>query len=151
MNLHQLQRKATTLSNQKEVYRIGFEIMKSLEAYLVDLQQIQLSKGQNNQGLSLGTYSKATEEIAKQNSPREPKKAGDPYNFEWTGRFFDQMKLKVVLSQSEAYFISNDKKFPMLEDKYPGLMGLTQEHLTEAIKDKILPEFVKRCRSLLTT
>ncbi len=146
--LRTLKNRTKTLTKEQEVYRIGFEVIEKLEAYLIDLQQIQLESGRNNQNQPLGNYSKKTEALSRTNPPVMPKVAGQPYNFQWEGDFFRGMKLEIA--RASAVFTSIDPKFGLLEDKYPGLMGLTPESLGEAIKDKILPNFIKECRLLLT-
>lgn len=147
MNLIQFRQNLARTSNREEIYKEVFRIIRLLEAYLVDLQQLQLSEGQNPQGQTIGTYSPATEEFAKQENPLQPKRAGDPYNFEWTGKFFRGMNIKV--GKNEAVFTSSDSKTPLLIQQYGQLFGLSDKHLEEAVREKILPRFLEEWRGKL--
>jgi hypothetical protein len=146
-NLLQFRQNLAKISNRKDVYEEVFRAIKFLETYLLDLQKEQLSAGVDNEGVEIGTYSRLTETIARQSNPIKPKRAGDPYNFEWTGGFFQGMRLDV--GKQEAVFTSSDSKTPMLTVKYPGLLGLTQDHLNQALEDRIIPEFLKAWKEKL--
>lgn len=147
MNLVQFRQNLSKVSNRDAIYEEVFRAIKFLEAYLLDLQKAQLSQGVDNEGVEIGTYSPATEAIAKQSNPIKPKRAGDPYNFEWTGGFFQGMRLDV--DKREAVFTSSDQKTPMLVVKYPGLLGLTERNLEIALADRIIPQFLKQWRDKL--
>lgn len=117
---------------------MAFGVLKRLESFIIDLNQIQLSKGQDIFGGSLGVYSPATEEIAKGENTREPKIAGKPYNFEWTGELFDNMY--IVFTDNTADIFSRDPKAAFIDDTYGGnIFGLTDEHKTELLTEKVLP------------
>lgn len=147
MNLLQFRTSLKQVSNKDAIYGEVFGAIKFLEAFLIDLQQAQLEKGVDNQGAEIGTYSPATEAIARQSNPIRPKRAGDPYNFEWTGGFFRGMRIDI--DKEEAVFTSSDSKTPELKVKYPGLLGLTDFNLSQAVQQRILPEFLKRWRARL--
>lgn len=139
--LLQLSKNLQPLKSRAEIERMAFEVLKRLESYIIDLNQIQLSKGQNIFGASLGVYSPKTQKIAERERTREPKIAGQPYNFEWTGELFDNMF--IVFTNNTADIFSRDPKAAFIEDKYRDIFGLTQEHKTELITDKVLPLLVE--------
>lgn len=66
-------------------------VIKENEKEIIKVNQQELSQGRNYLGQSVGVYSKNTELLSKQTNPRQPKKAGKPYNFEDTGDLFDRM------------------------------------------------------------
>lgn len=68
-------------------------VIKENEKEIISVNQQELSQGRNFLGQTVGTYSKTTELLSKQTNPRQPKKAGQPYNFEDTGSLFDRMFL----------------------------------------------------------
>jgi len=67
---------------------------------IVKLNKTQLSKGKDSEGFLLGTYAVLTEDIARNYryydvpKPITDKIAGQPYNFEWTGGFFNSIIAK---------------------------------------------------------
>lgn len=142
--LEQVSRNLQPLKSRNEIYRIVLQASSKFEAYLVDLNQIQLSRGLNIFGQPIGVYSEATEEIAATESTREPKIAGQPYNFEWTGDLFDGMTVRFTPEFFEIF--STDSKYDLIITTYSGffsensVFGLTQEHLSEFIQQKLLPE-----------
>lgn len=135
--LQQLRTNLRPLTRRSEIEKIAFEALKSLEGFIVDLNQIQLSNNQDIFGASLGVYSPATEEIARSENTREPKIAGQPYNFEWTGELFDGMYL--VFTNNTAEIFSKDPKAAFLESKYGEIFGLNDDNRTELVKDKLTP------------
>ena len=92
-NLIQLQKNFQKLTNKEYLEQLLFTEIKRYENVFVNLQKKQLSSGEDNEGDLFGTYTQATEEIASLENPRKPKKAGEPYNFEYTGGLFDGMEL----------------------------------------------------------
>lgn len=145
-NLLEFRQNLEPLTKRDELVKIALEVVFQLRAYLIDLNQIQLSEGKDAFGNIIGTYSPATEFISQnpdagQVRPILPKNAGDPYNFEWTGDFFNEMTM--VANGKEVIFTSTDSKTPLLTMKYKDLFGLTDENMTEAVTEKILPAFVE--------
>lgn len=150
MSLIQLQRNVEALADIEEIYGILFDVIRSLEAYLIDLNLLQLEEGKNVQGQIIGRYSRATELFAlfgSQIKPIEPKVEGEPFNFQWTGGFFEGFRLQI--QGNTATFYSTDSKTPLLVEKYGDIFGLTEEHLQEAVTEKIYPAFVKAFRARL--
>ena len=71
------------------------------------LQENQLAKGQDSSGTVVGVYSWATDVFYANdphNKPRASKTKGEPYNFLWSGEFYDSMNVKVNL-QAQNYDI----------------------------------------------
>lgn len=67
-------------------------VIKENQNQIVQVNQIALDKGENYIGQVVGTYAKSTELIAKENPiPNQPKKAGQPYNFDWSGNLLERM------------------------------------------------------------
>lgn len=106
------------------------------------LQDKQLGKGLNPQDAIIGRYSKATEAFAKIERPRKPKKAGEPYNFEWTGGFFDLMYL--FFEDTKSYtLLSRDEKIKLIQKKYGDITTLTEEHNTYINEVILMPELAE--------
>lgn len=80
--------------NSINVQSIVKDAVNKHSEQIVKVNQQELSQGKNFFGESVGVYSKATEDIAKKENPRKPKKAGSPFNFEYTGELFDGMFIK---------------------------------------------------------
>jgi len=123
------------------------------EAYLVDLNQIQLESGLNIRGEVIGTYSAATEQIADREGTVEPKNAGSAYNFQWTGELFAGMFVTFTSEYIEIF--SRAPHAELVREKYSTLFGenvifgLTQESLIEFVELKLLPEIRKYvCQTL---
>lgn len=68
------------------------ESLNNNSKHLEDLQKEQWLKGLNKEGKIIGLYSKRTEQIAKKESPIMPKKAGSPYNLQWSGDMFNKTR-----------------------------------------------------------
>lgn len=120
---------------------MAFGVLKRLESFIIDLNQIQLSEGMDIFGGSLGVYSARTQQIAQGQRTREPKIAGRPYNFEWTGQLFDGMH--IVFTTNTADIFSRDPKAAFISDKYSdNIFGLTDEHRLELITERVIPLMV---------
>jgi len=143
----QFQQRLSRIANKSVLEIILFIEIKRYENIFIRLNKEQLSKGEDNQGKKLGTYKKATEEIAKTQNPRQPKIAGQPFNFEYTGGLFDGFELRVF--EKEAYFYSTDDKTDLLIGKYKGLFGLQEDNLKKVISTVILPAFILSIRKEL--
>lgn len=148
--LLQLQQRIRPLRSKEVVYGVLFEVIKRFEAYLIDFNLIQLEEGRNIRNELLGRYSRATEiESLLGEGPRpiQPKREGEPYNFQWTGGLFDGFTL--IIENNTATFTSRDSKTPLLVEKHGDIFGLSPENLAEAIKDRIGPAFVQAIREKL--
>jgi len=146
-NVFEIQSRVSALKDRKTLELILFVEIKKAEKIFIEAQKMQLNAGVNNKGKVIGTYSQATEEIAKGQNTRKPKIAGQPYNFEYYGDFFDDMVLDVF--EDSASFFSTDSKTEELIGKYKGLFGLTEENLEEIIRETIAPRFVGEIRNIL--
>ena len=118
--------------------------IKKAEKHFIDAQKEQLNEGEDFNGKTIGTYSFATELISKETKPRKPKIAGQPFNFEDTGGFFDGMVLDVF--EDKASFWSEDEKTPLLVTRYKNLFGLQDEKLRKVIKSIVLPALLNTIR-----
>jgi hypothetical protein len=143
----QFQQKLSRIANKKALELILFVEIKRYENIFVKIQKEQLSKGESNTGDIFGTYTEATESIARLENPRKPKIAGQPYNFEYTGGLFDDMVLDVF--EDRASFFSNDSKTEELMQKYKGLFGLQEDNLRKIIREVIAPAFILQIRKEL--
>lgn len=111
----------------------------------MEIQKKRLNKGLDTSGKVIGTYSFATEQIAKTQNPVKPKRYGEPYNFEYTGDFFKGMEL--LFKGNEAVFRSKDSKEQLLTSKYEDLMGYTDEDWVEFLNKDLYPAFMKSFRA----
>lgn len=146
-NLVQFRQRLKRINNPKYLELVVFTNIKKLESIFIKAQKEQLNKGEDSKGQVFGTYSPATERIAKDENTRKPKKAGEPYNFEYYGDFFDSMVLDVF--ENSASFFSDDPKTEELIKRYKGLFGLQPETLYEIIRSKILPAYLIELRQEL--
>lgn len=105
------------------------------------LTEEQLGLGLDSKGKLIGRYSKATEGYAAdpENRPRQPKIAGEPYNFEWTGGTFDEMFLTFDSKDSYTLF-SYDAKATFLKDTYGDIFDFTEAHNDRINYEIIAPE-----------
>ena len=142
--LAQISQNLQLLRNKQSFYDEVLRIAARFEAYLIDLNQIQLTEGKNIRGETIGTYSKATEAIAAQESTRESKNAGENYNFQWTGELFDGMYLRITSEYLEIF--STAPHATIVSETYGNIFGenaifgLTEAHLIEFVRDKLMPE-----------
>lgn len=130
------------------------ELVLDAEGFILFLQQEQLSQGRNEDGNEIGTYTALTEQISKNpeqygtTKPIQPKTEGSPYNFEWSGRYFKGMFIKVFAGGK--FVIEIDSTAPYadeLENKYKKLLGLVdknQDKLTEYVEQEIITILNKR-------
>lgn len=116
------------------------------------LKEEQLNKGIDSSGKVVGVYSPITEQISfeKQllgNSPRKPKIAGQPYNFEDTGSFLDGFDMMFEDMKSYSLF-SRDSKAEFLKEKYGDIDTLTKQNNERVNQEILRPEmfevFVQR-------
>lgn len=112
------------------------------------LKDEQLGKGLGPDGNVIGIYTPTTEAISIENQllgrkPRKPKVAGQPYNFEDTGGFFDGMDMFFEDLNSYSLF-SKDEKSDLIEKEYGDIFKLTKKN-NEIINNEILkPEMYNR-------
>jgi len=112
----------------------------------------QLGLGLDAKGKVIGRYSKATEGYAAdpENRPRQPKEAGQPYNFEWTGGLFDEMFLTFDTKDTYTLF-SYDAKATFLKDKYGDIFDFTKAHNDRINYEIILPELDRMLTTQINT
>ncbi len=126
-----------------------FEAFKSVEDNVIQANKDQLSKGEDVFGKTVGVYAPSTENYALFDNPKKSKKEGDPYNFEWTGDFFDGFKL--AINNNEVTILSNvqgsEGKIHFLTTN--NLYGLNDENLKTVIREDILPFIHKFVRDTL--
>lgn len=105
----------------------------------------QLGLGLDAKGKVIGRYSKATEGYAADpdNRPRQPKIAGEPFNFEWTGGLFDELYLTFDSKDSFTLF-SYDAKATFLKDTYGDIFDFTEAHNQRINFEIIAPELDKK-------
>lgn len=135
------------LVNREALELILFVEIKRYENVFLNLQKKQLGEGEDNEGNIFGTYTEATENWPRNYTPRKPKVAGRPYNFQDTGGLFDGMEL--LVDGKQAQFWSKDEKTPFLVQQYDGLFGLQEDNLKEVIRNIVLPAFLLQIRKHL--
>jgi len=151
--LAQVRNNLSKVRNKNKIYKIVLQTAKKFEAYLIDLNQIQLSEGINIKGQKIGQYSPNTEKIAAKENTRQPKTAGSDYNFEWSGELFDGMYLQ--LDSSTFSIFSSAEHATLVAEKYGDLFGknsifgLTERSLIEFVQEKLIPELQREiCKEL---
>lgn len=145
--IQQFSQRFTRIASSKALNLILFVEIKKAEKHFIEAQKLQLSFGKNNKDEIIGTYSQATENMSRGVATKKPKIAGEPFNFEYYGDFFDDMVLDVFTDK--ASFYSEDSKTEELIKKYEGLFGLTDDNLKEVIQTYIVPAFQKQIRTEL--
>lgn len=145
--LVQFQKNLRKLLNRNALELILFEEIKRYENVFINLQKKQLNEGESNDGSLFGVYKLSTQNWARNYTPKKPKIAGEPYNFEDMGDLFDGMELRTDGKIAEIY--STDGKTDELIVKYKGLFGLQEENLKEVISRVIYPAFMIQIRQVL--
>lgn len=140
----QFRRNLRRIANAKYLELALFTEIKRFENLFLRAQKEQLNEGVSYKGKVFGEYSFATEQIAKERNTRKPKIAGEPFNFEDTGGFFDGMTLEVF--EDRAEFWSTDSKTPLLVTKYKDLFGLDPERFAQIFNRVIYPAFMLELR-----
>ena len=102
-----------------------------------------------------GRYSATTVQYAKQNRPLLPKIEGKPYNFVWTGSFFQKMRVKLNnnLNDMSYEIISNDEKAKpggLFELEYGDILTFGDEIAKDVEKLYIAPDFNKEFEKRLS-
>ena len=123
-------------------------VIKENEKEIISVNQQELSQGRNYLGQIVGTYSKKTELISKQTNPRQPKKAGQPYNFEDTGDLFDRMFLTLTgikLKINSRGKGDSDKKLFVDQNDLLGFNDVSGQIVNNEI---IKPDLQKKFKSI---
>jgi len=116
---------------------------------IIELNQIELDQGKNYLGQVVGKYAKSTELIAKTENPRQPKKAGQPYNFEYTGALFDGMFIKYdgkAIKINSKGLGDNEKQLFLEIGK---ALGFTEESGVIINYDILLPDLQQKIKQIL--
>jgi hypothetical protein len=81
------------LSNLKKVniQSLTAVVIKENTKEIIEVNQKELREGKNFVGQTVGLYAKSTELISKESpTPNQPKIAGQPYNFDWSGNLLER-------------------------------------------------------------
>ncbi len=130
-------------------------VIDNIETILNILKFSQLGLGFRSDGQRLswttkkgkkrsGFYAPSTQDFADDphNTPIKPKIANEPYNFQWTGSFFNFMDLKLETGNKYSIF-SSDGKAALIRRTYGEVLQFTKEN-NHIINTKIIePELVK--------
>jgi hypothetical protein len=123
----------------------------------------QLSRGLNSLGSPLafreangnmgsGFYAEATQSYANADNIPIPKTKGTPYNFQWTGETFDNMKLGSVNKSKKTYdLVTVRGKQKLLESIYGEIFDLTEEHNDWVNKNLIEPFVAKKIQEAIAS
>lgn len=150
--LKQFQKTANLIQPDK-IEKILFNIVKSIQKEIIDINKDQLSKGKDVFNKTIGLYSKATEAITTNQyllgRRKDIKKAGTPFTAQETGSFFKGFYLEVVGNAFRIF--SKDPKTHVILDSWESdaLFGLTDKKLREIISKYILPFLLKNIRNTL--
>jgi hypothetical protein len=107
---------ATIRQVYKNIHAVKFDkvvedTLRSEEDAIIKLNANQLQDGQGSDDKELknrdkkytGVYKPLTQEIAESDNPLLPKRAGELYNFVWTGDFLANLQLEVKKSNIQIY------------------------------------------------
>ena len=102
-----------------------------------------------------GRYSPTTQEYAEYDNPLMSKIAGDPYNFVWTGSFFEKMRVHFINNKSDSKYevISTDNKAKaggLFEVQYGDIFTFGDEIAKDVEKLYIAPDFNKEFEKRLS-
>lgn len=144
-------KKAKRLTPQK-VKSDLFKFIRAIEKEFIDLNISQIEDSQNSQGKLLenndkrftGFYSESTQGFADLDGISTPKKAGEPYNFLWSGDFLKGFEL-FIQNETITLFSTGtgaEEKAAFFRG-YNHLFGLTDTNLKTIIDGDILPFLLK--------
>jgi hypothetical protein len=121
---------------------VAIQSVKSNEAYILSvLKENQLSVGLDGFGQIVGTYKASTiNNWMPKDPPRTSKSVGQPYNFEWHGRFKDTMKIQ---TNKEGFVINSVTKRSLEAIFNTNLTKLTKENMEFVVKKIIEPALYK--------
>ena len=123
-------------------------VIKENQKEILDLNRSKMDKGLDINGKTVGTYSKASEQFAKQNKPAKPKKFGKPYNFQDTLKLFNEMFLthknqKITI---DSKGIDSHEKDLFIQDSK--VLGLSKEDGHIVNYKILLPELQKKFKAI---
>ena len=129
-------------SIEKELPKIAEQaVIENIENIKNILKYSQLELGINSDGDNVGTYSSLTEEYASIADTVKPKRAGDSFNFQWSGATFAFMDIATDGKGNYDIFSTSGKQ-KLLEDIYGELFDLTDEHNQYVNIEIILPSLI---------
>jgi len=104
---------------------------------LSTLKNDQLGEGLDSFGRLVGEYAASTQEVYAKRSPkpRRAKDYGASYNFEWTGKFMDSMKIKK--EGNDGYVIDSARKAELESIYDTKLTALTEEN-NDFVNNKVV-------------
>lgn len=138
--LLQVQANLQILSQRAFLEDIAFEAIRKTQEIAKSLQKNQIKDGFDNEGGDFPTYSRATELaylFDDSYNPRSPKEEGQPYNYDDTGSFLDN--ITVLFETNQVSFWSTDEKTPLLVSNNEKLLGLNPENLYNYGRNTLLP------------
>lgn len=130
-------------SIEKELPNIAKQAVINNAEFIINLlKHGQLEKGLNSFGEITGRYSFFTQGYANADNISTPKKFGDPYNFFWSGKTIEGLKIGRN-TRKEFDITTVPSKQKLLEEIYGVLFDLTEEHNEFINMEIILPELEK--------
>lgn len=145
-NFQQQLEKTKQLQPEK-VSKALFQFIRSIEKQILDKNKEQIfEKSQDIHGQAIGFYSYATEQITKGR-----KKAGEPFDGQDSGDFFNKMYMQEVSgvirfgSTSPHYADILKSKSWLSKD----ILGLTDENLNQLIEAELTPFIISHYRNTL--
>lgn len=136
------------LEAQSSIEQIMFKIIDDYRSEIIFLNKEQLKRGEDTEGNLTGTYSEATEKFY--GGAELGKYEGDPYNFQWTGDFFDGFNIE--FNDGHLSFFSRDSKTPELEKKYgymSSLLGLNTDNRYTLEYEFIKPDLLEQLKRII--
>jgi len=147
---------ATIRQVYNNIHAVKFEkvvedTIKSVEPEIIRLNVNQMQDGEGNDGNNLkhsnkrfkGTYTKMTAENADFEATALPKRAGELYNFGWTGDFLANLQMKIDNREIKIFSTgtgSGDKA--MFFSGFKTLFGLNAKSRTELIEKTLRKKLV---------
>lgn len=122
-------------------------IFENADLIINILQENQLAKGLDSSGTVVGRYSWATDVFFAndpQNKPRRPKTAGDPYNFEWSGEFFDSMNIKVDVTKTDYDIYSSTGRDKELQSWFGTDLTILTKENNDIVNNMIIEPYLAK-------
>lgn len=129
---------------EKNLPKIASRAVKAKKDFILStLKHDQLGEGEDSSGRIVGDYAASTQSWANINpKARTAKPWNEPYNFEWTGKFFDTMRIK---TDDDGFDIDSARKAELESIYRTELTKLSpdnMEFVTEKIIKPALYEYV---------
>lgn len=121
---------------------------------IIRLNKKQLSEGENNLGNLIGRYAEATEYYARSEGIAGKYK-DEPYDFQWTGAFFEAFRVKTLQGANDVFEITSDVSYLREIQKLGSrnraqgkVFGLTPENKRKYVNRFVKPNIMKSVKAM---